>query len=302
MLSHLTILYRGPLSSCNYDCHYCPFAKRHETAPELKADRDALMRCLHWTAAYPRSLSVFFTPWGEALTRRWYRDGIRRLSQMTHIQKVAIQTNLSCPLDWLEQCETSRLGFWCTYHPSQVSRSRFLKQCDELTRWGVRHSVGMVGLKEDFHEIEAVRRELPETTYLWINAVKREPGYYRESDIQRLEAVDPQFRLNTQYHASLGRACRCGASVIAVDGEGTIRRCHFLPEPLGNLYDPDFESCLADRPCTRATCGCHIGYVHMDALKQYEVYGESVLERIPQRWPAISTRQFVSLENARPSG
>jgi hypothetical protein len=33
--------------------------------------------------------------------------------------------------------------------------------------------------------------------------------------------------------------------------------------------------------CGNATCGCHIGYVHMDELKLYEVFGEGVLERIP---------------------
>ena len=28
---NLSILYRGPLSSCNYGCEYCPFAKHRET-------------------------------------------------------------------------------------------------------------------------------------------------------------------------------------------------------------------------------------------------------------------------------
>ena len=73
MRTHLTILYRGPLSSCNYDCHYCPFAKRHETAAELAEDRRALERFLEWAKGYSQAmLSIFFTPWGEALTRRWY--------------------------------------------------------------------------------------------------------------------------------------------------------------------------------------------------------------------------------------
>jgi hypothetical protein len=40
----LSILYRGPLSSCNYACGYCPFAKRRETAAELARDREALAR------------------------------------------------------------------------------------------------------------------------------------------------------------------------------------------------------------------------------------------------------------------
>ncbi|MCA9070120.1 MAG: STM4011 family radical SAM protein, partial [Planctomycetaceae bacterium] len=285
MSPDLTILYRGPLSSCNYDCHYCPFAKRHETAQELAKDRIALRRFLDWANTFAGSqLSVFFTPWREALTRRWYREGICELSHLPHVKKVAVQTNLSCPLEWLGKCDVNRLGFWCTYHPSQVSRRDFLSQCQELRRLGVRHSVGMVGLREDMDEIEAVRHELPDSTYLWINAIKREVGYYTELEIQRLESMDPQFRWNTQYHASLGRACRCGDTVISVDGKGTIRRCHFLSEPIGNLYDTGWQECLQPRPCTTRTCGCHIGYVHMPDLELYEVYGEGILERIPQQY------------------
>ena len=36
---------------------------------------------------------------------------------------------------------------------------------------------------------------------------------------------------------------------------------------------------LTARPCTNATCGCHIGYVHMNELDLYSVFGDGVLER-----------------------
>ncbi len=52
----LSILYRGPLSSCNYDCPYCPFAKRQETAAELLVDRAALERFVCWIPAGPRRI------------------------------------------------------------------------------------------------------------------------------------------------------------------------------------------------------------------------------------------------------
>ena len=48
---------------------------------------------------------------------------------------------------------------------------------------------------------------------------------------------------------------------------------------IGNLYDADWQSCLRASPCPNATCGCHIGYVHMPHLQLYPVYGEGVLER-----------------------
>ena len=39
---HYMVLYRGPLSSCNYGCVYCPFAKKNEAYAELAGDRAAL--------------------------------------------------------------------------------------------------------------------------------------------------------------------------------------------------------------------------------------------------------------------
>jgi hypothetical protein len=71
-----------------------------------------------------------------------------------------------------------------------------------------------------------------------------------------------------------------------VDGEGVMRRCHFVREPIGSLYSPDWRSALVERPCPNPTCGCHIGYVHLDRLGLYPVFGEGVLERIPAGWEA----------------
>jgi MoaA/NifB/PqqE/SkfB family radical SAM enzyme len=284
MALNLSILYRGPLSSCNYACAYCPFAKRVETAAELAADRCALERFTAWVAQRREDrISVLFTPWGEALIRRWYQEGLSELTRLPHVAKAAIQTNLSCPLSWVDRCDKSRLALWATFHPTEVERARFVAKCHELDRRGVRFSVGVVGLKEHREEIAALRQELPAHIYLWINAYKHAPDYYTEDDVRRFEALDGLFRINTQHHPSLGQSCRCGTSVIAVDGAGTIRRCHFVKQPLGNIYDEGFEKVLFDRPCPNVTCGCHIGYVHLDSLGLYEVFGSGVLERIPER-------------------
>ena len=283
---NLSILYRGPLSSCNYACDYCPFAKRHESPEELAVDRAALERFVNWCEGRAGDhLGVLFTPWGEALVRRWYQEALARLTALPHVGKAAIQTNLSCKLDWVEACDKRKLGLWCTFHPSEVSRERFVAKCRELSERGVRYSVGVVGLKEHREEIEALRRELPEGVYLWINAYKREPGYYDEELAERFAAIDPLFPVNITYHASLGEPCRAGSGVISVDGDGTIRRCHFIKRPIGNLYEAGFEKALIDRPCTNETCGCHIGYVHLDRLGLYEVFGEGVLERVPREVP-----------------
>ncbi len=281
----LSILYRGPLSSCNYFCHYCPFAKHHETAAELRTDREALSRFVErvvelqdWT------ISVFFTPWGEALVRPWYQETIARLSRQNHLKKVAIQTNLSCRLDWLDGCDIEKVGLWCTYHPSQVSRAEFITRCLALVERGVTFSVGMVGLREDFAEMESLRSELPKSVYFWINAYKDESAYYSDKEVRWLESLDPLFRTNTIRHASLGMACRSGKSVVSIDGGGTMRRCHFVKNPIGNFYDDGFARGLVERSCPNQTCGCHIGYVHMDSLNLYATYGEGILERVPLKF------------------
>jgi MoaA/NifB/PqqE/SkfB family radical SAM enzyme len=280
----LSILYRGPLSSCNYGCDYCPFAKRVETAAEHEADRRALERFVNWVATRTSDrVSVLFTPWGEALVRPRYQRALIELTGLPNVEKAAIQTNLSCRLDWVERCDKSKLALWATYHPSEVSRERFVAKCLELDRRGAQFSVGVVGLKQHAEEIEAMRRELPQRVYLWINAYKRTPNYYGSEELRRFTDIDPLFPINNQYHPSLGRACRCGQSVISVDGDGSMRRCHFIREVIGNIYEPGFENALRETPCANATCGCHIGYVHMDELKLYEVFGEGVLERIPTK-------------------
>jgi hypothetical protein len=65
-----------------------------------------------------------------------------------------------------------------------------------------------------------------------------------------------------------------------VDGDGTMRRCHFIRAPIGNLYERGWEAALHPTPCTNETCGCHIGYVHMPELGLYDVFGDGVLERV----------------------
>lgn len=71
---NLSILYRGPLSSCNYGCDYCPFAKHMETAAEHEHDRVALTRFVSWVEQHAQDcISVFFTPGA----RRWYANATR---------------------------------------------------------------------------------------------------------------------------------------------------------------------------------------------------------------------------------
>lgn len=257
----LTLLYRGTLSSCNYDCRYCPFAKRTDSAATMAQDRREVQRFVDWCAHSPRPLELLFTPWGEALVRAHYREALVRLSHMGTVQRVGIQTNLSRSVEWLRDADPAKVSLWCTFHPSQVERARFLRRVARLAALGVGHSVGMVALREDVDEIRAMRTALPATTYLWLNALDpRGADYYVPADIDALIAIDPHFAYQLQPQPSLGARCRAGDSALSVDGAGNVRPCHFLAQSLGNLYDGSFEAQLRPRPCSNTRCDCYIGY------------------------------------------
>lgn len=281
--SHLTILWRGHLSGCNYDCHYCPFGKTADTRENLEADRIALEKFTGWVSERDYDVSILFTPWGEGLIRNYYREAMRKLSHMTDVRTVAIQTNLSCSVEWIETCNTDSIAFWATYHPTETDRASFLTRIAKLSDMDIRHSVGVVATRESFDEIERLRSDLPDSTYLWINAEEDIKGHYDPLEIDRLSRIDPLFELNNIDYPSKDRACATGHTSISVLADGTARRCHFIPTPIGNIYDATFEESLTERPCANKICNCHIGYSHMPDLGFSTLYADGMIERRANR-------------------
>jgi hypothetical protein len=52
-----------------------------------------------------------------------------------------------------------------------------------------------------------------------------------------------------------------------------------------------------ERPCPRAACDCHIGYVHLEELGLDAVFGDDILVRIPMDVPernAADVSTYVS--------
>jgi hypothetical protein len=87
--------------------------------------------------------------------------------------------------------------------------------------------------------------------------------------------------------------------VISVDGAGTVRRCHFVRDELGNLYDGSYRAALRPRACPLAVCDCHIGYVHLESLPLYDVFAGGVLERVPSALPGPGTARALPLTARR---
>lgn len=280
MNSRLNILYRGPLESCNYDCSYCPFAKKKNTREELQYDKECLDKFVNWVVVQKRKIGILFTPWGEALIRKYYQEAIVRLSQMEQVEKVAIQTNLSSTLSWLENTHKKSVALWTTFHPTETTVDKFIEKCNKLQSLNIQFSVGVVGKKENFTFAKELRRQLPKSIYVWINAYKREANYYTQKDINDLTEIDPLFHLNNTIYETKGKACFAGESSISIDGGGNVFRCHFIKNKIGSIYTQPLEEILSPSACTNTHCRCYIGYMNLKELNLADVYGERVLERI----------------------
>jgi len=276
-----SILYRGPLSSCNYGCTYCPFAKTKNTRAELADDAQRLQKFVAWVKGRSENISILFTPWGEGLIRKYYQEAMTELSHLPQVKKVTIQTNLSCATKWMDKVNKDAFALWTTFHPTQISLDKFVDKCTQLDVLDIQYSVGFVAFKEELDILENLRSQINPKRYVWANAYKRVADYYTEKDILRIEKVDPLFRYNTVYHHSLGKSCQAGHTSFTIDGDGAVRSCHFIKSVLGNIYTDNIQEILSPKTCVNATCGCHIGYVHLDELKLYETYADGVLERIP---------------------
>lgn len=279
MKTEWSILYRGPLTSCNYACTYCPFAKKTNSREELEEDARCLNKFVEWVSSRKETIGILFTPWGEGLIRKHYQEAMLRLSNFPNVRKVAIQTNLSSVPDWTG-ANKEKLALWTTYHPEQVGRKKFLDACKKLITQNIRFSVGMVGFKEYFKEIIAMRELLPSDIYLWINANKKEEGYYSEDEIKILTEIDSFFPYNLKKHKSLDEECFAGETSFTVDGDGNMYRCHFIKNKTGNIYNGNIESILSPSNCTEQYCGCYIGYKNIKSLDWNNNFGEGHLERI----------------------
>lgn len=287
----LDILWRGPLDSCNYECAYCPFAKRTPSAAKLDRDRQALARFVAWLLAEQGfSLRVLFTPYGEALIWPWYREALVRLSYAPQIRQVSIQTNASGPMSFLEEADRSRVSLWISWHPTEIELAPFVQKIEKLHRSGTRLSVGAVAVPAHLEQVEALRHALPRDVPMWLNAQK--PGVrYSDREQVRWRAIDPAFDLELRRHRSLGKPCVSGEESISVDGDGTIMRCHFVDQVLGNLYTDDLSKLLTPRPCPNRICDCWIGYSNLVELGVRKSYvGEDLLaRRLVSRWEAASS-------------
>jgi MoaA/NifB/PqqE/SkfB family radical SAM enzyme len=71
--------------------------------------------------------------------------------------------------------------------------------------------------------------------------------------------LDPLLGYGVRGHLSGGQPCHAGKTAISVSGDGTVRRCHFIPTPIDNLYNGTWRAALRPRKCVKALNEGRIG-------------------------------------------
>ena len=284
------MLFRTRLEWCNYTCHYCPWNAELNRVPAeaFREDEARLARVLDRVAELPRRVEFFITPKAEYLVLPYWRDAVARLCAMPQVERVTVQTNLSFDVGaFLDSLSPGKLALWTTYHPTEVAgadREGLFDKWRLLRQRGVPFSVGIVGTRENLPHAAELRRRLDPGVYVWVNAYKREPDYYRPDELEAIRAIDPYFDLNNQHYPSLGKPCTAGQRAVYLDDNGDLRRCFFVGGVIGNLFADGWKTLDAPACCPVRTCHCYVGQMHVVELDFRSVYGHCLAARIPREY------------------
>lgn len=269
-----TIYYRGLLRSCNYKCSYCPFHFPHHS--DFSADENALKRFCERIHEQDGKLTVMFVPQGEALIQEYYHHAIAALCGFDNISIIGCQTNLSFDVKKLSSIVTYnsfKLSLWCTFHPSRVSLSDFLKQCERLIEGGIKFCVGAVGAPAAIPVLKELRRKLPSAIYMWINILKGLSNYTND-DLEVFSDLDPLFRLELENYPADPALCIAGRESIFVEGNGDYFACNISKVKLGNFYRE--EKIVPPKICLSKKCSCFLAYSNRIELRDM-FWGDDVI-------------------------
>lgn len=278
------IYYRGYLKSCNYRCSYCPFAKHPATTKEIQKDEEALNRFTTWVGEQKNMLSIMFVPYGEALIHSYYVKQLALLSRMPNVSAISCQTNLSLnPQKFIQQLrdensDLSKLNLWATFHDEMESKERFSEKVEYLHKHiGV--CVGVVGTPQMIAELSKFRSMLPQSVYLWVNAMDGLNRKYTSEEVNLINSIDPLFSLELANPKAEVRSCCAGVESLFVAAEGDVFACNRSKVRLGNIYD---QNALDQATCKARSCDCFLAYVHRKDLACANIFEEGRFFRVPK--------------------
>jgi len=282
------IYYRGLLSSCNYSCSYCCFARKKPGKTELIKDEESLKKFCDFidNTEFKNKVSIFFTPYGEGLIHDYYVEAVGRLAANPKCKYISCQTNLSFDaFKFLEKlkalkADLSKVKLWASFHPEMVSVDEFVYKVKQL-KTCIDLCAGIVAIPGDLGYVFELRRKLPKDVYLWINAKEREETRYTKSEVISLMEVDPLFCNELQRHRVRDSCCSAGVSSVFIRANGDVFPCHLNKNRLLNIYKE--QNPVESFKCDRKFCDCYLSYSNRIDLDVGKYFGEYTYIRLPEK-------------------
>lgn len=264
------IYYRGIIDYCNYKCPYCPFSKNDLSENKLEKDIYYLDKFKDELKNTKKDKDIFILPYGEAMIFEHYMDFIIEIMAYENIKSIMIQTNLSFNIDKLierikaSKVDRSKLVFWSSFHPSQVTIGRFLENINKLDGENINYTIGSVADYKNKDLIVRIRNEIPKDRYYWLNDLDGKLYDYKKEEVNFFMSIDPYFILENNKPKSDMDLCTAGQDSILMDYDGKLKPCNRSRTLCANLYKKE----AYNLKCRSLKCSCFLSYSNRLELKE----------------------------------
>lgn len=245
------------------------------TDRQMERDKEALWKFIPQIKKESTKHAVQIVPYGEALIHEYYWHAMAELSQIELLEYIGCQTNFSFPVAKMlriyEEChgKKEKLRLWCTFHPSMTTVERFVEQCRKLQETGVAFSVGMVGNPAEIPKLLELRRQLPDSIYVWVNKMDGRKENYTAEELEIFKKVDPYFTLQIKHRKADLQKCRRS---VFYEADGSKYFCNLHAASKGKA---------TGNGCGRKECNCYLAYSNRTDIEELLFFQPYPAFRIP---------------------
>ena len=241
---------------CNYRCPYC-----YQEDKRDDLDLFSIHGISEWLSAIrnqfsEQNLEFYFTG-GEAFVYKEFLDFLKIIISEDNVRWIRIDTNGSLISRYLSILDPKKVSLMMTFHPSQTSFEKFLKEAKSVNEHGILEMVNYVAYP---FEVDTVNKYIEEFSkngiFLNVSWNIKAIADYNDFDWSAMsDLVTPEDTKYRTRNIVYGKPCLAGVCYVEVDLYGNIYRCRGKTN-LGNLFDGKVELLKKAKPCENVYCDC----------------------------------------------
>ncbi len=191
---------------------------------------------------------------GETFIDTWAKRCAFYISKIPNVEVVEIVTNNSVnPKTYLNEFNSQKVSFNCSYHPECITLENFLKNMLILKEKGYSVIANILCIPQIIKKIPRIHNffEKREIT-LWLQGMKtvgykyngkKYPRDYTAEERKILKEYfrsEEEFDYMVNFKQTFGSKCFAGVDMLNISVEGIVRRC--FTGKIGELQDPNQDS------------------------------------------------------------